>query len=162
MTANYRLPTTVYPFLKVAGIVLGVYVAMLGVIYADVVLRARSSYLEGEKFLRWNNNPQDKIVFFEKERDRKLGKLEKKFQKGKIDKESYEEEKDFILAEFDWHTGESSIKNAYMWYKTAVDLFQPPRSKYVKLSEEKMKEAMALWKSELEMKGIPYEEWMLE
>jgi hypothetical protein len=57
---------------------------------------------------------------------------------------------------------ESSLKLAYHWYKTAVELFSPPRSRWVRLSESKMAEAKELWKKELDSKKIPYEEYMLE
>lgn len=148
--------------IRIALTVLAIYLVMLFFIYIDVVLRARSAYLQGEKYWSWHQNPKQKEQVLEKEKQAKLVKLEEKKKKNKVSEEEYVEEKDFILGEFDWKMAESSIKNAYMWYKTTVDLFQPPRSKYVKMSQSKMKQALELWKKELDKKGIPYKDWMLE
>ncbi|RLD16203.1 MAG: hypothetical protein DRI36_06020 [Caldiserica bacterium] len=147
--------------LKIGITVIIVYLLVLIVVYIDVILRARSAYLMGEKYWRWHFNPELKKNYLEEERKKKLEKLEEKFRKGKIDKIEYEDEKMLIEEEFRWKMNESSIKNAYMWYKTVVDLFQPPKSKYVKLSEVKMKKALQLWKEELKRKGIKFEEYML-
>ena len=57
---------------------------------------------------------------------------------------------------------ESSVKYAYHWYKTAVELFSPPESRWVRLSREKMALTKDLWKQELDRRKIPYEEYMLE
>jgi len=57
---------------------------------------------------------------------------------------------------------ESSIKYAYVWYQTAVELFSPPDSKWVKLSRGKMPAARELWKAELRTKNIPFEDYMLD
>jgi hypothetical protein len=57
---------------------------------------------------------------------------------------------------------ESSVKYAYIWYQTVVELFSPPESKWVRLARQKMPEAKELWKKELTAKKIPFEEYMLE
>ena len=46
--------------------------------------------------------------------------------------------------------------------QTAVELFSPPNSKWVKLSSEKMPLAKEKWKQELIRKKIPFEDYMLE
>jgi len=147
---------------KIIGIVVAVYILMLAVIYIDVVLRAKKAYYMGEKYFNWYLHPEIKQKVLTEERDKKLKELEENFKKGKIDKTDYENKKDLILTEYDWKINESSIKNAYMWYKTVVDLFQPPKSKYVKLSEDKMRKALKLWKKELKEKNIKFEEYMLK
>ena len=62
----------------------------------------------------------------------------------------------------DESVSESSLKYAYHWYKTAVDLFSPPESRWIRLSRRKMDEAKELWKAELRAKKIQFEEYMLE
>ena len=57
---------------------------------------------------------------------------------------------------------ESSLKYAYVWFQTAVELFSPPESRWVALSREKMVLAKELWKKELDAKKIPYQDYMLE
>jgi hypothetical protein len=57
---------------------------------------------------------------------------------------------------------ESSIKYAYIWFQTTVELFSPPESKWVKLARKKMPLAKSLWQKELESKGIKVEPYMLE
>ena len=56
------------------------------------------------------------------------------------------------LAEFrrDEAVEESSLKYAYHWYKTVVELFTPPESRWVRLSRERMAEAKTLWTRELD------------
>jgi hypothetical protein len=44
-------------WVKTAGIVIGCIIAVYAMIYIDVVMRARSAYLEGEKYWAWNENP---------------------------------------------------------------------------------------------------------
>ena len=69
-----------------------------------------------------------------------------------------------FLARFqrDERMKESSLKYAYVWYKTATDLFTPPESKWVKLCRAKAPVAKELWKKELAAQKIPYEEYMLD
>ncbi len=57
---------------------------------------------------------------------------------------------------------ESSLKYAYVWFQTAVELFSPPESRWVVLSRQKMAVAKELWKKELAAKKIPYQDYMLE
>jgi len=40
---------------------------------------------------------------------------------------------------------DNDAKNAYYWFKTAIECFQPPRSSYVKKAEEQIKVAEELW-----------------
>lgn len=132
------------------------------IIYIDVTLRAREAYLEGEKYWRWHHDPQLKKTALEREFKKKTEEIEKKYKKGKIPKDEYERQTEILKFEHERKLQESSIKYAYIWYKTAVELFSPPRSKWVKLAEKKMPIAKDLWKKELTQKGIKFEEYMLE
>jgi len=83
-------------------------------------------------------------------------------EKGKLTQPQFEQKRE--LAEFDFQQAleESSIKYAYIWYQTVVELFTPPESRWVVLSRDKMQKAKELWKTELRAKGIPFEEYMLQ
>lgn len=128
----------------------------------DVIMRARHAYLEGEKYWRWHFKPQLKIDYLNKHFDNEIKKLKKQLDKNKISKEEYERHLEILQFDKERQLEESSIKYAYVWYQTAVELFQPPRSKWIKLSEQKMKQAKQLWKDELTKQGIQYEDYMLE
>lgn len=145
-------------FLTIIVAIGGVYI----LVYVDVVLRARSAYLEGEKYWRWHEHPEEKIAYLNQQQEKELAALEKKFRQKKISSEEYEQQKEIIKFNYDRLRSESSIKYAYIWYQTAVELFSPPESKWVKLSREKMLKAKELWKEELRQKKIPFEEYMLE
>ncbi|MCD6413370.1 MAG: hypothetical protein J7L54_04420 [Elusimicrobia bacterium] len=123
--------------------ILGVYIAINAVIYTDVYLRARASYLKGMMYLDWIKNPLKKKAYW----DRWLEK-----EKLKISKKKGEEKRVLETAlkmRYKWQMAESDAKNAYYWFKTTVECFQPPRSKYVRLAEKKMKIAEKLWKNKM-------------
>jgi len=136
--------------------------AVYAMIYTDVVLRARSAYLEGEKFWGWHENPKAKETALKAEFEAKKEKLSKKLASGKLSKEDYARELEIMEFDLKQKMSDSSIKYAYVWYQTAVELFSPPESKWVKLSREKMPKARELWKQELKSKNIPFEDYMLE
>lgn len=139
------------------GVVL-VYLA----IYIDVVLRAKEAYLTAERYIDWYYNPTKKEKFLNEQSEKEKEKLEKLFSKGKISKQEYEIQLELIEFNRQRQLEESSLKYAYIWYKTVVDLFSPPNSKWVKLSREKLKVVKELWKKELESKGYKIEDYMLE
>ncbi|MFH1378956.1 MAG: hypothetical protein ABII23_01640 [bacterium] len=133
-----------------------------GLVYVDVVSRAREAYIEGEKYWAWHYNPNDKKLYLEEKLKDELAEIEQKFSKKKIDKNQYEQEVQIAQFNFQESLKESSIKYAYVWYQTAVELFTPPESKWVKLCREKMPVAKEMWKAELRAKNIPFEDYMLE
>lgn len=139
------------------GVVL-VYLA----IYIDVVLRAKEAYLTAERYIDWYYNPTKKEKFLNEQSEKEKEKLEKLFSKGKISKQEYEIQLELIEFNRQRQLEESSLKYAYIWYKTVVDLFSPPNSKWVKLSREKLKVVKELWRKELESKGYKIEDYMLE
>lgn len=139
------------------GIVL-VYLA----IYVDVVLRAKEAYLTAERYIDWYYNPHKKEEYLNQQSKKEKEKLEKLFSKGKISKQEYEIQLELIEFNKQRQLEESSLKYAYIWYKTVVDLFSPPNSKWVKLAKEKLKVVKEMWKKELEEKGYKVEDYMLE
>jgi hypothetical protein len=131
-------------------------------VYADLVLRARSAYLEGEKYMRWQARPDEKKAHFEALFQDEKKALDAGKAAGRLTENEYAQRLELERFRRDESVSESSLKYAYHWYKTAVDLFSPPESRYVRLSRAKMAEAKELWKRELREKKIPFEEYMLE
>jgi hypothetical protein len=102
----------------IAAIIVATLAIAYGMARYEVVSRAKKAYLEGEKYYGWYKNPADKKAFYD-------GELAAK----RIDQDSYTR-----LME------DSDIKNAYVWYETVTDLFQPPRSEWVLKAEDRIKE----------------------
>ena len=144
--------------LKVVACVAAVY----AMVCVDVVLRARSAYLEGEKYWSWNLDPALKEQSLKAEFDKSKAGIDSKKASGKLSAEEYDRKLNTIQFEYDRHREDSSIKYAYIWYQTAIELFTPPESKWVKLSREKMPKAKELWRQELKAKHIQFEEYMLD
>ncbi|MEK7858715.1 MAG: hypothetical protein AAB320_06190 [Elusimicrobiota bacterium] len=133
-----------------------------GMAYADLVLRARSAYLEGEKFLEWDRKPELKKAALDGELAKSEQRLRSLRAAGKLTGPELEQRLELARFDRDERMQESSLKYAYVWFQTAVELFSPPESRWVVLSRGKMAEAKALWKKELDAKKIPYEDYMLE
>lgn len=131
-------------------------------IYVDVILRGRSAYLEGEKYWYWYENPKEKQESLKIEFEREKFGLNKKLSSAKISDEEYDTQLKIARFNYERKLEESSIKYAYIWYQTVVELFSPPESKWVKLARERMPKAKELWKKELKEKNIPFEDYMLE
>ena len=149
-------------WVRAASLTLFCVAAVYAMIYVDVTMRARSAYLEGEKYWQWSENPALKKAALDGEfQKRKLG-LDAGLAKGKLTQDEYNKQLDIAGVNRDERMSESSIKYAYIWYQTVVELFSPPESKWVKLSREKMPKAKEMWKAELRAKKIPFEDYMLE
>lgn len=102
--------------------ILGTALVTLSIAYGasrwEVVSRAREAFRQGEKYERWMAEP-----------GQKKSSLDAELAAGRISAEDHER-----LME------DSDLKNAVIWYETAVDLFQPPRSQWVLRSEARLKE----------------------
>jgi hypothetical protein len=145
----------------IGGVILTIII-MYMMIYVDVTLRARHAYLQGEKYWGWHEHPQQKKLELGQEFNKEKLKLDKKLAKNKITEEEYNRQLDIAKFNHERKIEESSIKYAYVWYQTTVELFSPPRSKWVRLARKKMPLAKEKWKEELKNKNIPFEEYMLE
>ena len=62
-------------FLKIILTVLGVYILINLIVYTDVYLRARSSYLKGVQYLEWFEKPQLKKTFLDKWLEEQIRKI---------------------------------------------------------------------------------------
>jgi len=149
-------------YFRTAVVIAGAVAAVYLMVYLDVVLRARSAYLEGEKYRSWHEKPELKRTALEKKYAEEIKRAEEKLTAGKIDKEEYDRQAQAFGFNKKRELEESSIKYAYIWYQTAVELFSPPESKWVRQSREKMFKAKELWRQELIRKGIKVEDYMLE
>jgi len=105
-------------YLFIAGLVLVALIIGFFMAEFEVMRRAKHEYLEGEKFLNFYKNPDAKAAYYKDDLDKK-----------KITENEYE----FLM-------DDNSLKNAYVEYKTVVDLFTPPESEWVKKSRERLKE----------------------
>ena len=145
-----------------AALAAGTIALLYAMIYADVVLRARESYAEGEKYMRWHEHPEEKKAELDSKHEKSKAKLDKELAKSKITRDEYDRQIEILQFDRGRQMEESSLKYAYVWYKTAYELFSPPESKWVRLSREKAPVAKAKWKEELRSKNIHFEEYMLE
>lgn len=150
------------PWLGRGLLVLGAACAVYAMVYADLVLRARSAYLEGEKYMEWDRRPEEKKAFFERQFEREKARLDAEKASGRMAEAEYLQRVKLERFRAEEAVSESSLKYAYHWYKTAAELFSPPQSRWVRLSRTKMAQAKELWKKELDAKKIRYEEYMLE
>jgi hypothetical protein len=142
--------------------VLGCAAAVYGMAYADVVLRARSAYLEGMKYLEWEKEPSLKKAFFDAELAKKEASIRGDLAKGAISQADADEKLDLARFARDQRMAESNYKYAYVWFQTACELFTPPESRWVVMSRERMASTKELWKKELDAKHISYKDYMLE
>lgn len=144
--------------LTAAGLLAFVYAAAC----VDVTLRARSAYLEGEKWLSWNQHPELKKAHFDAELAVQQAELEKDRDAGRLSPAEFDRKLGLARFERDEQVSESSLKYAYVWFQTAAELFTPPESTWTRMSRAKMKTTRELWKKELDAKKIPYQDYMLE
>lgn len=133
-----------------------------GMILGDIWLRAREAYREGEKYSRWHERPDEKIKFLEEQFAKQKKEIGRLAAKKRMSEAEYEERLELLEFDKNQALAESSAKYAYIWYQTAVELFSPPESVWVKKSREKMPAMKELWKQELRAKKIPFEDYMLE
>src|SRR5215467_5917573 len=135
---------------------------MYGMIYADVVMRAKESYQEGEKYWRWSEHPEERAQYLDEKFRTDKTVLDTRQIQGRISKEDYD--RDLELLQFDHAQAlkESTIKYAYLWYQTTVDLFSPPESQWVRMAREKLPQAKQRWEAELRAKKIPFENYMIQ
>jgi hypothetical protein len=136
--------------------------AVYAMVRVDLVLRARAAYLEGEKWAEWNRRPELKKAHFDAELAAREGELSRELAKGRLARLAYERKVGLARFERDQAVAESSLKYAYVWYQTAAELFSPPDNRWSALARVKMSQTRALWKTELDARKIPYQDYMLE
>jgi hypothetical protein len=160
--ASHSVPWYRKKWAQYAGLAAGTILILYGMIYMDVVSRAKEAYMEGEKYWRWHEHPEEKKAEIAANYEKAKVELDVKLAKNKIAQGDYDRQLEILQFDREHQMEESSIKYAYVWYQTAYELFSPPESKWVKLSREKAPLAKEKWKEELRAKKIPFEEYMLE
>ena len=136
--------------------------AVYALIAGDMWLRARSAYQEGEKYMRWYEDPQAKKAELEAELADHKQQAKKQFDAGDFSEDEYKERIEILDFDYEESMKESSVKYAYIWFQTTVELFAKPESRWVKLSREKMLLAKQKWQEELKAKNIPFEPYMMD
>jgi hypothetical protein len=123
-----------------AAFIVGTILITLGLAWGmarhELVSRAKKAYLEGEKYYSWMSHPEEKKAYFAAELA--AGRLK-------------QEQVDLLM-------DDSDLKNAFVWYETVIELFQPPKSEWVLKSEERMKEIKPKYIAWLKTLGIDYVE----
>lgn len=147
---------------RAALVAAGGFCFVYGLAFVDVALRARSAYYEGEKYMAWSRDPALKRAALAQELAEREARLRADRAAGRMDDAELSQRLALARFDFDERLAESSVKYAYVWYQTAVELFSPPETRWVRLSREKMTRAKALWKLELDAQKIPYQDYMLE
>ncbi|MCX5796634.1 MAG: hypothetical protein NTY77_14165 [Elusimicrobia bacterium] len=136
--------------------------AVYGMAYADVWLRARSAYLEGEKYLEWDRRPELKAAHLDRMLAERQARLQGERQVGRITPAELDARLALARFERDEAMKESSLKYAYVWFRTGVELFSPPESRWVIRCRRQMAAAKELWRKELDAKKISHQDHMLE
>lgn len=138
------------------------FAAVWGIVYADVRMRAHSSFLEAEKYMDWNEHPDKKRDYFNAKFESDKAMLLSQREKEKMPDDVFNEKMASLEFDRSYALGESSLKYAYQWYKDTYELFSPPESKWVKMARAKAPVALDLWKQELRAQNIPFEETNFE
>lgn len=150
------------PWMKKIGVAVGVVALVYGMVFVDVMLRARSAFYEGEKYWHWYEQPALKTAALNGWKADEFKRLDRAVRRGKITDEDKTKQREIVEAEYARRQKESAIKYAYIWYQTVVELFTPPESPWSRAAREKMPRAKELWKQELTARKVPFEEYMLE
>jgi len=120
----------------IVGTILITLALAWGMARHELVSRAKKAYLEGEKYYSWMSHPEEKKAYYAAELA--AGRLK-------------QEQVDLLMED-------SDLKNAFVWYETVIELFQPPKSEWVLKSEERMKEIKPKYVAWLKTLGIDYVE----
>ena len=141
-----------------AAVFLGIY----AVARVDLYFRGRSAYLEGEKYLAWEASPGLKAAHFDSTLAATSARLIGERAAGRLSEAELAERLELARFERDYRVSESSLKYAFVWFQTVVELFTPPETKWTILARSKMSETRERWKKELDAQKIPYQDYMLE
>lgn len=107
-------------------------------VYVDVVWRARHAYLEGEKYLRWAEHPEERLKLLDQEFELKKRDLDARLAGRLVSQQEYDRELDLLRFSRTTDSNESPLKYAYIWYKTAAELCTPPESKWSRMARHKL------------------------
>src|SRR5579872_7043344 len=100
---------------KIAFLAAGTLGIVYGMVYVDVVLRAKEAYQEGEKYWRWYEHPEERQSYLDAKLAADKAQLEKKYSQEKISKEDYDRDLELLQFDHEQALKESNIKYAYVW-----------------------------------------------
>ena len=132
------------------------------VAYADLWLRGRAAFLEGEKYLEWSRRPALRAVELNRLFALQETKLQEDYRSGRLTSSAVRQRLSVARFEAQESMKESPLKYACVWFKTAAELFSPPENRWTRRSRRELAVARGLWKKELDVKKIPYKDYMLE
>ena len=58
--------------------------------FVDLIFRARSAYLQGERYMAWHLNPQDKATYYDDILATESKELRRLHEKGKLEKTEFD------------------------------------------------------------------------
>ncbi len=130
-------PETTHPWWRSeacfrAGLVLAVALCAWTMARYDLMARARHAYLEGRRYEDWYRNPALKKAH-----------LDAELASGRIGPERYA----LLMSD-------SDLKNAYVWYDTAVTLYRPPDDVWVRRCEDGLRRVKPLYDAWLKGLGV--------
>ncbi|MHB2026181.1 MAG: hypothetical protein ACYCPQ_06040 [Elusimicrobiota bacterium] len=147
---------------RAAGVIIGCSAAVYAMAYVDLALRARSAYQEGEKYLLWAREPALKKSHYDARLAEEESRLHRDYSAGRLNAEDLSQKIELAQIRHDRAIAESSLKYAYVWFRSGAELFSPPQSRWAVLCRQEMPAAKALWKKELDARHIHYQDYMLE
>lgn len=121
---------------------------VLALACADVVLRARTAFREGERHFLWHRDPAAKKAHFDEELARRVRALDAAKASGTMSDLEHAQRISLETVRRDEAVAESSLKLAYRWYETAADLFSTPSNPWARRSRERLIEVGGLWNAE--------------
>ena len=152
---------TLKPWQRIGLTLLAVVAVFYGMVYVDVVLRARDAWMKGEMYWRWADHPEERLAYLQQQQAKEQTALDAKKAAGTLSADEYSRATELLQFRYAQMGRESSLKYAYVWYQTAAELFSPPESKWVVMARAKMPLAKERWKAELAAQHIPYDDYML-
>src|SRR4051812_15948617 len=91
--------------------------AVYGMVYADVVMRAKSAYQEGEKYWRWAEHPEERQQFLAQKLEADKAALEARRSQGTVSAEDYRRQEELLHFGYEQSLKESNMKYAYFLYE---------------------------------------------
>jgi hypothetical protein len=160
MTSPASAPARRSRVLFTLAFALGAALFVYALMVVDVTLRAREAYSTAERYLRWNQHPDEKVAYYDRVLKAEQAKLENR--RAVLSETEYRRQREVLEFDRQFNIDESSLKYAYHWYKDTYELFSPPESRWVKLARQKAPQTLELWKNELREKKIPFNDLEIE
>lgn len=136
----------------------GVY----GAVFLETGSRARSSYLEAERFRHWFQNPSDRDRDLEAEYVKANERLAVRQGKGELSAEDLRLEQDILEARFSMRRAESAAKRAYFSYRDVYRLSSPLETGLARRARLLAPAAKQAWREDMDRRGLPVSDVMFD